>query len=222
MKMNKKSMRSILVVLVAITGVVVVFGNGCGQQFESLDQSSIQGSMSNSGLTGSAPNNPSDIPVIPDVKTVSLVYANQVLNHLSACAGVAKPSDQTIQVYEQKRGAISVYGTANTITSPMMMAVTTVAGEVCNDLINQEIATGGRIFKDMTLTSNARPTTALLGDAVSRLALSCWERLESSSERQRLVAMIEGNIGVNENASARKSALMVCTAMLSSLDALLN
>jgi hypothetical protein len=219
--MNKQLFLRIAAVI-GIFGFVVVFmGNGCAKEFVTWNGNSPI-DLSSTGLVGSGVSSTTDITVIPDTKSVSMVYSNEVLSHLTACAGVASPSDATLAMYDAKKGAISVYGQANTITSPMMMAVTSIAAEVCNDLINQEIATGPRIFQNIDFNANAMPADTDLGNAITRLALSCWSRPEDSSEHQRIINMVTSTVGSSETQAARKSSLMICTSMLSSLDALMN
>ena len=167
--------------VISIAGLcAVLVGNGC-QEFGAWSGKSVADGVSSSSALGGdvgGVNTPPDIgmDVIPGAKTASMVYSNEVLTHLASCAGVATPSDATVAMYEAKKGAISVYGQANTITSPMMMAITSIAGEVCNDLINQEVKLGGRIFKNMNMSANTLPNNADLVDSVSRIALSCWGR----------------------------------------------
>lgn len=207
--------------------VLTYIGNGC-----SRSQSASSGlpgtSTSASTATPVTPSSggilaaDSDITVIPGAKTVSLVYSKQVVEHLSACSGLAVPSDKTWAMYETKKGAISTYGTADTITSPMMMAVASIAGEICNDLIDQEIKSGARLFTGFNMSGSILPNSSQLSDSISRMAISCWERNESSSERQLLLDMINSSVGAGEALAGRKSALMLCTSMLSSLDSLLN
>ena len=104
----------------------------------------------------------------------------------------------------------------------MMMAVTRIAGEICNDLINQEVKTVARIFSGFDMSSNNLPNTSLISDSISRMALSCWQRRETSVERELVLNMVQASVVATENSAARKSALLVCTSMLSSLDSLLN
>ncbi|MBX9769396.1 MAG: hypothetical protein K2X47_19125, partial [Bdellovibrionales bacterium] len=118
--------------------VVVMMGNGCSNNFKSINEAS-------NGQMGETATDNGDV-IIPGTKTAVLVDSNRVLSHLSACVGVSQPSDQTVQMYETKKSSISATGSANTITAPMMMAIANISGEVCNDLINQEIAQGRRIF----------------------------------------------------------------------------
>lgn len=216
--MTKNKRMAIFAFVMVVGGGTLSIGNGCSQQYTNRG-TSLENSTGANAPT-SAPG--TDIPVIPGARTVSLAYSKQVLDQLSSCTGLAVPSDKTTAMYEQKQGAISTYGYVNTVTSPMMMAVTSIAGEICNDLIDQEISKGPRLFVGYNFTAAALPNSAQLADSVSRIALSCWQRNESDQERQAILDMINSSVGVTEAMAGRKSALMICTAMLSSLDSLLN
>ena len=194
--------------------VVVSLGNGCSNNFKSINDAG-SGGVDTAGSGQEGDN------IIPGTKTAVLVDSNRVLSHLSTCAGVASPSDITNAVYENKKSSISSSGAANTVTAPMMMAIANISGEVCNDLINQEQASGGRIFTNVDFGANVMPTSPVLTDAITRLSLSCWQRQPSSSEISTLLTMTD-SIGATEQQAARKASLMICTAMLTSLDALLN
>jgi len=200
---------------ISLIGSILVFmGNGCSGQFTPKN-------FKNASETGLNSANDADMDdIIPGAKTASLAYANQIIDHLASCAGVQTPSDATMLVYENKKGAISVYGAANTVTSPMMMSVASVAGEICNDLIQQEISRP-RIFKNFDLTSNALPNQNDVKDAITRLALSCWQRQDTDAERNMLIDAVN-SLSTEPSLATKKSALLVCTSMLSSLDALTN
>lgn len=216
--------------VITLTGAITVFmGNGCSKEFTAMDHngsaaggSSAQDSSAG-GSVGAGSGVDNTINVIPGAKTASLVYSNQILDHLSSCVGVAVPSTDTVAMYNQKKGAISVNGEANTITAPMMMSIISIAGEVCNDLINQDDKKGANalIFKGFSMTSTSLPSASLINDAISRLALSCWQRHDTSSERQIILNMLP-TIGSNQANATRQAALMMCTTVLSSLDAILN
>ena len=214
---------SLLVLIVIIGGAVLSIGNGCSQSLNSASSgvSANNGATDNSG-SAQSDSASTDIPIINGAKTVSIAYSKQIVDQLSSCVGLAQPSDATLAMYEQKKGAVSTYGYANTVTSPMMMAVTSIAGEICNDLINQEVKTGARIFSGFDMSSNNLPNTSLISDSISRMALSCWQRRETSVERELVLNMVQASVVATENSAARKSALLVCTSMLSSLDSLLN
>lgn len=201
-----------------VTGILAYVGNGC-----SRSQSAGVDALSSTAAAG-VPVTPAtdDIPVIPGARTVSLVYSKQVVDQLAACSGLSLPSEKTLAMYEQKKGAVSSSGSANTVTGPMMMAVASIAGEICNDLIDQEISAGARLFNGYALAGNVLPNSSQLSDTISKIAVSCWQRNESSSERGILLNMVSSSVGAAEVMAGRKSALLICTAMLSSLDSLLN
>jgi hypothetical protein len=220
--LNRIKVIRIIQTMVAMVCVVVVFGNGCSEgAFVTNDGTSDSGS---NGLAALGPQckSATEIDVIPGARTVSFVGSNLVLRHLSNCIGLAVPSGTTETVYEEKKGSISTYGEANTITAPMMMAITSLAGEICSDLIDQEVASGVRIFSGFNLGGNALPSSANLTNAVGNIALSCWRGNESAEERAAILDMVNSNVGAAEAGAARKAALMICTSMLSSVDALLN
>lgn len=204
--------------------VLTTVGNGCSSQlggFETNDQTST--SMGDNGsFTGGGSQPSIENDFIPGAKTASLVYANQIMDHLSLCAGVAKPSDSTIRVFEEKRGAISTTGSVETMNPAMMMAVISVAGEICQDLVNQEATSGLRIFDGFNLSGTALPADGLIRSAVSRMAISCWGRQENAQESQQILDMVYNSVSSGEAQAPRKASLMICTSMLSSLDALLN
>ena len=215
-------MKIVILSVVTTLGVLIGVGNGCGR-LESEQHSSSTALITEAAPATGGSTQDSGVEVIPGAKTVSLVYSKQVLDQLSACSGLAVPSEKTLAMYEQKKGAISTYGDANSVTSPMMMAVISIAGEICNDLIDQETASAQpRLFTGFNMGSSILPNTSQLSDSISKIAVSCWERNESSTERQMLLDMVSSSVGVSESMAARKSALMICTSMLSSLDALLN
>jgi len=216
--LSKNKRLAIFGAIAIMGGGILSIGNGCSQQYANHG---VPVEASTSPDPSSTSQN-SDINVIPGARTVSLAYSKQVLDQLSSCAGVASPSDKTLATYEQKQGAISMYGYVNTVTSPMLMSVTSIAGEVCNDLINQEAAGNRRLFVGMDFSAANLPNNTLLADSVARIALSCWQRNETDDERQALIDMVTSSVASNEAAAGRKSALMICTAMLSSLDSILN
>ncbi|MCK6599726.1 MAG: hypothetical protein L6Q37_15275 [Bdellovibrionaceae bacterium] len=206
--------------IMSLTAVaLVIFGNGCSEGGFVPSESVAQSPTQDDSLQCKSPT---EIEVIPGAKTASLVGASEVLKQLTNCVGLETYSDATKKVYDDKKGSISTYGAANSITPPMMMAITSIAGEVCSDLIDKEISQGSRIFTGMDLSSSTLPSNSQIGNAISNLALSCWRGNESNEEKAALLDMVNQSVASSETGAARKAALLVCTAMLSSLDSLLN
>lgn len=201
-------------IAVSITVLLVTVGNGCSKRADmSSTASSSSGNNSSSSTGGGG--------ISAGVKSVSVVYQKQMLDQLTSCSGVISPSDSTILMYESKKGSISTYGSASTITPPMLMAVTNIAGEICNDLINQEKVAGqSRVFVGWGLGSANTQQGGVVQDSITRLSLSCWQKMPTSAESAAildLLASVPSGAG-----AADKQALLLCSAMLSSLNSLLN
>ena len=215
--MKAKQFKILLAVAVSATLVLITVGNGCSKRNE-FTAASLSGSGSNTS-SGSADQGE---VIVPGVKMVSVVYAKQMLDQVTSCVGLLKPSDNTIRVYQAKSGAISLYGDASSVTAPMLMAATSIAAEVCNDLIQQEkLSATPHIFVNWNLNSAAAstslPANGDISNAISRMGLSCWQKAPDNNEINALVSL-----AVTESPTRENSALMLCTAMLSSLKTLLN
>ncbi len=214
--MKVKKISILVASALGLVGLLVTVGNGCSKRGEFETNMSSTAATGNNGSSGTT----TDPDYIPGAKTVSVVYARQALDQLTSCAGVISPSDDTLRIYDAKKSSISAYGDANSVTAPMLMAITNISGEICDDLIDQEINGTSRIFIGWNLTSTSKPADNLVANSLSRLAISCWQKNESAVERQAvldLVASVPSGTG-----AARKQALLLCTAMLSSLNSLLN
>ncbi|MGZ3724187.1 MAG: hypothetical protein ACXWPX_10490 [Pseudobdellovibrio sp.] len=216
MKGNK--IKIIIGVAASLIFLLITVGNGCSKRSDL--ESNISSSTTGTSSSGSN-NTPSD--VIPGAKTASVVYAKQALDQLTSCAGVVSPSDETLRMYDSKSTSISAYGDAITVTAPMMMAIANISGEVCNDLINQEIAAGSnaRIFVGWNLSANTLPDANSTANAISRMALSCWQGQPTMDEQNAILDLL-ATVKSGDAGASRKQAELLCTAVLSSLKSLLN
>jgi len=215
--LNKKVI-SLFIVVLSFSSVLVVVGNGCSQSVTNISGELTQGSQSTMSLVDSVAES-TDIQVIPGAPTISVVNTKQVVEQLSSCVGLETVSESTLAMYEQKKGAVSITGVANTITAPMTLAVLSIAGEVCNDLINKE-STQTKFFTNWNLASNILPSDSVVADSITKFALSCWQKKESTEEQKAILDMLSASVVNGEDKAARKSALMLCTTVLSSLDAI--
>ncbi len=209
--MKKKIGQSIFLIMVSLA-VGIALGQGCAKPFQSADTG---GSYSNNS---NGTNGTGDYVPDPNAQTLSLVYNKQVLDHLVSCSGLGVPSDLTLATWSSKKGAISIDGTVLTITAPMLMAVSTIAGDVCRDLVNQE-KVSPRLFNNINWMGTVLPADNALGDAVRGLALSCWQRPEEDVERQIVLDAVKSQFssGAIDTSDA---FLFLCTSMLASLDTL--
>lgn len=217
-------MKMVVSAIIVSLGLATLFvGHGCGKVGESATS---MGSSSNS-INGVVFDPPTDIDPLADTRTVSTVYAKNVLDNFVSCTGIGVESATTKGIWDSRKGSLSDFGYATNISAPMMMAITSVAGEVCNDLITQEkamAANSRNIFNSFDLSANPSrmPASVDIGDAASRLAISCWQRNIAADEKQ----MIEDDVssmasGVPTSAKeVYNAAIATCTAMLSSLSAI--
>ncbi len=200
---------------ILVMGLVgIIFGHGCGQ----FSTNQTSGTETSSSLVLNTGPNDEFVP-LQDTKTVGLVYSNQVLDHFLECSGAGQASDSTLAMWEQKKGSISELGGPTQVTAPMLMAITSIAGEVCHDIVERE-KTSPRLFVGVNLAQAALPSDNVLGDAVRRLSRSCWQRNETDEERAYLVNQLVTGFQGGDAANSQRAMLFLCTAMLSSLDSL--
>ena len=196
--------------------VLITVGNGCSKRMALETDAG-----STSTASSSSPSLPGEI-INPNVKTVSVAYSKSFLDQVSSCVGLKSPSDATQRAYQDKAATLSTYGLAGSITAPQLMSTINIVAEVCNDLIQQEKAVASpHIFVNWDLKnssmSTSLPSNGDIADAVSRLALSCWQNPPSAAQVSDLVGLASLDGPSREN-----SALMVCTAVLGSLGTLVN
>ncbi len=207
----KKRVWQIIFILLGSLSVGIGLGQGCSRPF-----GTSSGSSSSSSNSASVDQNGYQID--PNAQTLSLIYNKQVLDHLVSCSGVGVPSDETQATWSSKRGAVSIDGTVLTITAPMLMAVTTISGDVCRDLINQEKTTP-RIFNNVNWSGTVLPSDTALRDSIRGLALSCWQRPEEDLEQQVIMDAVKSEFSTG-TIDVTDAYLFLCTSMLSSLDTL--
>lgn len=208
--MKSRVRQAVFLVMLSLA-IGISLGQGCARPFQSLESNSTPVDMSS--------NLPEEYVPDPNAPTLSVVYNKQVLDHMVSCSGVGIPSEATQATWAAKRGAISIDGTVLTITAPMLMAVTTIAGDVCRDLIDQE-KLNPRLLINVNWASTTLPSDSVLSDAVRGLALSCWQRPEEDVERQTVLDAVKSQFS-SSSINNSDAFLFLCTSMLASLDTLI-
>ncbi|MCB0362610.1 MAG: hypothetical protein KDD35_07805 [Bdellovibrionales bacterium] len=229
MKASFKKQMRLLSVIAAVSAAMVFIGHGC---------SNFSGSKSSKGDQANGPivDEAQDFDIIPGERTVSTVYAKQVLDNMTSCSGIGTPSVATIQEWNQRFGTLSEYGYATSVSGPMLMGIVAIAGEVCNDLINQESMKPDSerlIFDGVDFTQGpASLSNSTLRLVTNRIARSCWQREddpnpgpEGQTSETDIIANGYSDI-INAGTSdtpvqqTRNGMLAICTGMLSSLSAI--
>lgn len=210
--MSRQSFRQLIALIVLGAAVIVLNGQGCGQ-FQSQVQNGV-GTL----LLNSTP--PETVKVIPNTKTLSMSYARQIVDSMVSCTGLRQATDGINNAYEERKGSLSEYGYALEVSAPMLMAAVTVAGEVCNELIEREMPSNQRrIFNRIDFSrSPSSLSDDAIGETVRRLARSCWARNETADELNIILSEMKGAFA-NESQS-KEAMLMICTSVLSSLSGL--
>lgn len=210
--MNKQLIARISTIVLTGGLIIVGLGQGCGK-FTAIG-------LDSSSQNSSGDTSQDDPTIKPNTETVALVYGKQVLDHYSTCIGSGLPTDRTLAVYSAKSGTISETGAVSTLTAPMLMAATSIAGEVCEDLIAKE-KVAPRIFIGFDMNSMTMPNSSSLQDAMRRIARSCWSRDEDPTEGQIIMDAVQSAFqGANAANTTHDAALFMCTSMLGSLDSL--
>ena len=224
--MNQKKFKlykKIALTALGLASVIIAFGFGCGIRFKSLDNPQKK------------PEKLGQIIPEPETQTVSLVYANQVLNNMLSVTNVKTPSQETLNFYEDNKANISEFGAADSLNAPMIMTIMGLGAEVCHDLILQEISPANprNIFNsiDFSLAPGAIDD-ASLSETVRHMARSFWGRNETPEELDVILQ------SVREAMSDPKTSLIgpetsligpegtkgliiyICSGMLTSIDAL--
>lgn len=207
MDMKSKKMKNFIKasLLASTLGVTVLFiGHGCS------DVGGSKKGAAASLATGAAGQD--DITIIPNTKTVSTVYAKQFMDNMVSCTGLQIESARTRGEWENRKGSLSEFGYATDVTPPMLMSIAAVAGEVCSDLIDKEKAAANPIIFD-NFNLSGMTNQSEVGDAIQRIALSCWHRRASDSE----VTLISNLVSdAADNMNGEQSALLLCATMLAS------
>ncbi len=167
-----------------------------------------------------------------DVKVIApqaLLTSEQIYESLLNLTGQkATVTNGQIQEFERRSGSFGVSSQLDKVNAPMMIALTSFSGEICNGLVQREQgqpADQRKFFQGV----NFGAAVAMLNEtsyqeSVSRMANSFLGRSPSSEEvtlfnqfRTEFIAAIPAaNIG--QNAQTRALVLSTCTALLSSFD----
>ncbi|MCM2281399.1 MAG: hypothetical protein NDI61_06075 [Bdellovibrionaceae bacterium] len=214
---NRRTMTK--VVLGTLLSVVAAF-QACGpgqltkSQYASTDGNALDNSnymIGDGGMIGT-----------DGAKTVAVSNSENVLSSLVSMAGIGVPSARTLQVYNRERTKIAESGKADSVNAPMWVAVTTLSGEVCWDLIIAEKALAQnqrRIFTQVDFaTAPAQVSDTAKNDLIRRLARSAWARNETSDELTLIKSGMASITGTTP-ADTDRQMLFACTAVMASLDA---
>jgi hypothetical protein len=169
--------------------------------------------------------------------SIALLSSEQILKAMISAAGIESAGTPTADddlintTYSTRAGSLPSDQNLKLATGPMLISVTNLASAVCAKAVNEEIALGQgqassrNFFREMDFTQglSAQPSNSV-SLAFERLARNGWRREVTASEDASIVQFAQefstasGNL--TDPAQTRLLAVSVCTAVLSSIDAL--
>ena len=206
-----------------LAGVLVSFASVIG-----VNCSGFAASSSFDSLNGSLGGEDKSIPV-------GFLSSEQILKSMISVAGVENLGDLTTSddndidaTYQLRKGSLPSVQDLSAATGPTLIAITNLAASVCNKAVNRDAGTSvgsDRLFfneVDFSKGLSAQSATAFRG-GFDRLARNAWRREANNEENDSIDAFVsEFRTGsdLTSTAQTRLLAVSVCTAVLSSADAL--
>jgi hypothetical protein len=155
--------------------------------------------------------------------TNGLLKQSQAMSALQSCLQLPETaiSAETKQTYATVRLNLSAEGVLSDLNGPMMMALTQLAGDMCNDRIKLE-TTGSTMFFpvfDIKTSGGTGSTAVALDDSINKLAKACWGREPMAFETEKIKDLFEKSSFAAKR--DRGAALFLCTLVLSASDVLI-
>lgn len=149
-------------------------------------------------------------------KTPGVLKQSQIIPTFLSCLRLPPSAitTQTKSSLEKLKGNLSSEGRPESMSAPMLMATTQLAGDICSDLIEYEKAQGLRFFNGFDLETKSIPGEPPLTETIDLFARSCWGRSAKGEEKSYILTeMSKTTLANNKGKSA---AFFICTIMLSS------
>ena len=216
MNMSRKWKK--IAMIAGVMGAVATMHFNCApSSFESASYSSTNGGGGGAGVDvfGGAKESP-----------YALLTGFQVFSTMANVTGqTGAISNTQRQEFDARAGALSDKDLVTNINAPLQLAAVSLAGEMCNGLINRESAANAvrQFFTGVNFAAAPNANSAqLFSDSISRMARAFWGRDINSEEASILSAFYQDFVATSQaNAqSTRNLYLLTCSAMLSSTDAL--
>lgn len=229
MKLENKKVLKKLSLIVGITALLSSYGFNCAPASFNVANQGDSAILSSNGII---PIDDVGLDGTLDQKT-NLPYAlqtsEQVFNSFINLTDQPNFSNTIMNEFNIRSGTLSVKSDLKFMNAPMLFAITSLAGEVCNGLVAREQAIVDTTQRKFFSSVNFAQAITSLDQAsytstVTRLANSFWGRAPSSEEiqlfdgfRTDFIAAIPAAQAA-QAAQTRALALSTCTAMLATFD----
>lgn len=225
---TKRNLKNAAIVI-GLFGTLSFYGFNCAPpSFQVADDSGGSLVLSSSGIV------PVDDVGTPTLETktdlpYALLTAEQVFYSMINVTEQPNFSNAIRDEYTIRSGSLSVDSDLKTVNGPMLLAITSLAGEVCNGLVAREQAITDvnqrKYFGSVNFgQAIANLSTNGYTDVVTKMSNSFLGRAPSSAELEIFngfrtdfqAAIPAANIG--QAAQTRALVLSTCSALLSSMD----
>lgn len=160
-------------------------------------------------------------------KADAIISQRQVLPNFKSCLQLPedKITNDTKLALSNAMSSFSLTGSAQTITAPMLMAFVKIAGELCDDVVGHELNSNQRRFFlgfNIGGTANTQPFNMMT--TIQKFATSCWGRSATTDEANIIINSLTSagyyNASTLAASTSKNTAIYLCTAMLSSSQAI--
>ncbi|MBX3021866.1 MAG: hypothetical protein KF799_09340 [Bdellovibrionales bacterium] len=187
--------------------------------------------------SGGSDNSSSSLGRGETLPPVGFMSAEQMLKAMISSTGteglgeLTDPADDAINTtYNERSGSLPSYQALDQATGPTLISVANLASTVCAKAVDRDRATGETqrddrlFFREMDFSKGlgAQSSDAITG-AMERLARNSWRRAATPTEQESLVSFAQefaAGANTTDPAQTRLLAISICTAVLSSVDAL--
>lgn len=179
------------------------------------------GEIPNTG-TSTPPPPPLPVDQLAPIETVRVVHKNEFMGSVSSILDF-NYSASLWTSFTSLGANLSEDGYVDSVTAPMMNSILSLNGSACSEQLKAEramAAANRKIFKgfDFTRAPSAQTATAYT-DLIRLLSRRAWLRDETASERTAIVDAAR-TFDTATVADTENKALFICSAILTSLDAI--
>jgi hypothetical protein len=165
---------------------------------------------------------------------VGFLSSDQMLKSMISVAGVESLGDVTTaddaaidSTFTQRAGSLPSVQNLTAATGPTLIAVTNLAGTVCNKAVNNDIGAGSPaarlFFQEVNFSAGLSQGAAAFVPGFERVARNAWRRDVTPDEEgfmQSFVSEFADGANMTDPAQSKLLAISICTSVLSSMDAL--
>ncbi len=220
--MNKYIKMTLL--FVPLMGLAVFGFNNCARYNQLNDSASTDSASLGNTDSGSLSSQKLGLPY-------ALLSAEQTLTSMMKVTNVTTISNTLLSEYNVRYGSLAAGNDLSMANGPLFLGTTSLAGEVCNNLLTQEKGVmdpaARNFFGSINFASGATSVTdTSFNTSVRGMARSFWGRNETTEElaliQQYKTDFISALDETTRTQAASTSNLMLasCAAILSSVDAI--